>query len=257
MNIASIREARVLKNIPGRTIQLGFVGLAVSIGISIYFYLLGLTMSAVMVGCFAVALAGIILLQWGNVIKATHHLIIFSVCALLLVSGFVEGSRTGQFFYFFPLIVVIPIVVDSKDSARTELIATFAVVLVSFALCFYFGHTVRPMEYIPAAITQKVVFSNALSAMLVTLLFAVANIVYERKFARALQNIAHIQSHEVRRPVASIMGLMDIWKKEDYRYDAEIIGMMEDAVNELDEKIHLIVQHSSHDFKSRTENITS
>jgi PAS domain S-box-containing protein len=53
----------------------------------------------------------------------------------------------------------------------------------------------------------------------------------------SLLNIAYIQSHEYRRPVASILGLMNVIKVNNYRPLKKCLLMMEKAVNELDEKI--------------------
>jgi len=60
----------------------------------------------------------------------------------------------------------------------------------------------------------------------------------------SLKNIAHIQSHEYRRPVASIIGIMDIIKGENYKPDKESLLMMEAAVGELDEKIKGVIKCS-------------
>lgn len=58
---------------------------------------------------------------------------------------------------------------------------------------------------------------------------------------KSLLEIAYIQSHEYRRPVASIMGLMNIIKGYNYRASKKCLMMMEAAVNELDEKIRIVV----------------
>src|SRR5689334_10714084 len=96
-------EVRLLKNIPSRTLQLGVISLVVSLGIAGYFYLLGLTISSAMIGCFSLAVVIILLLQLSGTIKDVHTLIIAAVCAVLIVSGFVEGSATCQYLFFFPL----------------------------------------------------------------------------------------------------------------------------------------------------------
>ena len=57
----------------------------------------------------------------------------------------------------------------------------------------------------------------------------------------SLRAIAQIQSHELKRPVASILGLMDFLKSQNYKFTEETIEMMETAVNELDDRIHEIV----------------
>lgn len=57
----------------------------------------------------------------------------------------------------------------------------------------------------------------------------------------SLRAIAQIQSHELKRPVASILGLMDFLKSQNYKFTEETIEMMETAVNELDYRIHEIM----------------
>jgi PAS domain S-box-containing protein len=56
-----------------------------------------------------------------------------------------------------------------------------------------------------------------------------------------LQEIAMMQSHELRRPVASILGLMSLFKASDYKAEKEDLQMLERAVAELDLKIRDIV----------------
>ncbi|WP_158828035.1 sensor histidine kinase [Mucilaginibacter lacusdianchii] len=57
----------------------------------------------------------------------------------------------------------------------------------------------------------------------------------------SLKNIAHIQSHELRKPVASIMGLMHIIEEEDFSPCKEVLLMMKKAVESLDTEIRKIV----------------
>lgn len=57
-----------------------------------------------------------------------------------------------------------------------------------------------------------------------------------------LRNIAFMQSHEMRKPVASILGLMNLLKLEDAESKPEILEMMEKAVLDLDDTIHRIVK---------------
>jgi len=60
----------------------------------------------------------------------------------------------------------------------------------------------------------------------------------------SLANIAYIHAHEYRRPVASIMGIMNIIKEDNYRAEKECLLMMEAAVNELDGKIKEVIKCS-------------
>jgi PAS domain S-box-containing protein len=56
-----------------------------------------------------------------------------------------------------------------------------------------------------------------------------------------LRNIAFVQSHELRKPVASIMGLVYLIRLSNYQPDQEHLEMLEQATAELDEKIHTII----------------
>lgn len=58
----------------------------------------------------------------------------------------------------------------------------------------------------------------------------------------ALTRIAILQSHELRRPVASLMGMMSLIKLEEIEFS--YYDMMHLTIHELDEKIRLIVQDS-------------
>lgn len=59
-----------------------------------------------------------------------------------------------------------------------------------------------------------------------------------------LKKIAFIQSHEVRRPVATILGLINLFDREDLaaEFNRIVIEKLEMATQELDEVIHRIVK---------------
>ncbi|MES2112787.1 MAG: GAF domain-containing protein [Bacteroidota bacterium] len=58
---------------------------------------------------------------------------------------------------------------------------------------------------------------------------------------KSLLKIAHIQAHEFRAPLTSIMGLMGLIKDADYNAPREYLEMLGDAVYALDNKIKSIV----------------
>jgi PAS domain S-box-containing protein len=64
----------------------------------------------------------------------------------------------------------------------------------------------------------------------------------------ALTRIAIIQSHELRRPVASLLGMMHLIKIEEL--DFSYFDMMSLTINELDEKIRIIVADSEKTISS-------
>lgn len=56
----------------------------------------------------------------------------------------------------------------------------------------------------------------------------------------SLTNIAFIQSHEYRRPVASILSIMELIRADGYRCEEEYFRLLEGAVQELDDKIRTV-----------------
>ncbi|PST85015.1 hypothetical protein C7T94_02555 [Pedobacter yulinensis] len=60
-----------------------------------------------------------------------------------------------------------------------------------------------------------------------------------------LHTIAEMQSHQIRKPVASIIGLLELMKMEEGSANKEYLELMSRSINELDRKIRDIVDHSS------------
>lgn len=62
---------------------------------------------------------------------------------------------------------------------------------------------------------------------------------------QVLKEIAWIQSHELRSPVSSILGLVAMFKENNYNVDNTEFELLEEATQKLDEKIRLIVDKSN------------
>jgi tetratricopeptide (TPR) repeat protein len=58
----------------------------------------------------------------------------------------------------------------------------------------------------------------------------------------ALTKIAFIQSHEIRKPLSTLLGIMNLIKEEDYKAGKEVLVMMEKSAQDLDNKICQIVK---------------
>jgi signal transduction histidine kinase len=60
---------------------------------------------------------------------------------------------------------------------------------------------------------------------------------------KALVDIAYIQSHELRKPLASILGLINVIRSSDGIVDQESLDKLEEAGKDLDQKIHDIISN--------------
>ncbi len=66
------------------------------------------------------------------------------------------------------------------------------------------------------------------------------------KAAKTIASIRHKNSHELRAPVATIMGIVDLISKEDFQneYQKELIVHLGETIKKLDEIIHQINDES-------------
>ncbi len=64
-----------------------------------------------------------------------------------------------------------------------------------------------------------------------------------KKQNSVLREVARIESHELRQPVASIMGIMMLLKENPYTEEPEYLELLDKSVNQLDERIRRIVSH--------------
>jgi tetratricopeptide (TPR) repeat protein len=64
------------------------------------------------------------------------------------------------------------------------------------------------------------------------------------KLNDAMLKIAHIQSHQVRRPLASILGLLNVVKANDYYATREVLQKMEISAQDLDKRIRQVIKEA-------------
>lgn len=214
-----------LKNVRGRTTQLALIALVISFCITVYYIFLGLTLSAVMLGVFVVVLGVIMLLHIANRIKQAQLFVMGWLCILLMVSGFIEGAQTGQYFYFFPLIAAVPLVINPRTFSRNFMITAYLIVVLSFSACFTAGNIFSPVEPIPPGVAHQMLFTNAAAAMLVAVAFSTAYIYYEKKYMAAILAEQHntitekakflaTMGHELRTPLNGIIGALSLFRDE-------------------------------------------
>lgn len=60
---------------------------------------------------------------------------------------------------------------------------------------------------------------------------------------KSLLKIAHLQAHEFRAPLTTVMGLLDLIKADDYDVSVEYFEKFRNAAENLDKKIHEIVSN--------------
>jgi signal transduction histidine kinase len=119
------------------------------------------------------------------------------------------------------------------------------------------GETVSYEHYIRSNIGERLWFRFTLTPMvnplgnIVGLSLVGSNINELKRQEKTIRNqsdtlgiIAQLQSHQVRQPVSSILGLMTLIKEENYAPPKEYFDGLEQATRQLDEVIQAIVTQS-------------
>ncbi|WP_342644629.1 GAF domain-containing protein [Mucilaginibacter sp. CSA2-8R] len=115
------------------------------------------------------------------------------------------------------------------------------------------GDTWRMIKFEPAFDPEGVIIGVSVNSTDTTQNVINKAVVVAQK--DSLKEIAFIQAHELRRPVASILGLMNLLKMDGFIETREELIMLAAAAEELDEKIKLIITHATDpDPESATDN---
>ncbi len=214
-----------VKDVSKRTYQLGLATLFTGVALSIYTAYIGLYVSSFVSACFCFAILMVILLKYHGDIDNLTIFIVTIVSAMLIATAAIEGLRSNQYLYFFPLMVSVPIIVDLKQTQYKESFIYIGIIIFSFLASLIIGQTVHPLEdFTPSQIT-KLSFVNNLIAILSTIVFAVAYIFFEKKYINELmaRNNKVIEArtqflatmgHELRTPLNGIIGVVNLLKQQ-------------------------------------------
>ncbi|HTK18322.1 MAG TPA: ATP-binding protein [Mucilaginibacter sp.] len=214
-----------IKDVSKRTYQLGLAALFTGIALSIYTSFIGLYVSSFVSACFCFAILMVILLKYNGDIENLTIFIVTIVCAMLVSTAAIEGLQSGQYLYFFPLMVSIPIIVDLKQTQYKDSFIYIGIIVVSFLACILIGHNVKPLEIFTPSQLGKLSFVNNVIAISSTIIFAVSYIFFEKKYIHQLkeQNQKIIDSrtqflatmgHELRTPLNGIIGVINLMKQQ-------------------------------------------
>lgn len=214
-----------IKDVSKRTYQLGLATLFTGVALSIYTSFIGLYVSSFVSACFCFAILMVILLKYHDDIENLTIFIVTIVCALLISTAAIEGLRSSQYLYFFPLMVSIPIIVDLKQTQYKESFIYIGIIIFSFIACIIIGRTVTPLEVFTPSQLAKLSFVNNVIAISSTIVFAVAYIFFEKKYIKELMEQSNkvidartqflaTMGHELRTPLNGIIGVVNLLKQQ-------------------------------------------
>ena len=215
-----------VKDVSRRTYQLGLAALFTGVGLSIYDSYLGLYVSSFLVACFCFAILIVMLLKYNGDIPNLTIFIISIVSGLLIAMALIEGLRSEQYLYFFPILVAVPIIVDLKQTQYRQSFIYISIIILSFMVCILISRNMTPMEEFTISQTVHLAFVNRMIAISSTIVFAVAYIFFEKKYINQIMEQSSkvidartqflaTMGHELRTPLNGIIGVINLLKYED------------------------------------------
>jgi len=214
-----------LKDVPKRVYQFGIAAVIAGIAVAACDAFLGLYLSSFLLGCFCFTVLMFLILRYNEAIQHLPFFIIATICAFLIVSAAFEGFQSEQYLYFFPLLVVVPIIVDLKQTQYRQSFTFISIIICSFFACLLVDMNVPHIENFTLAQINDLALINRVVTISSTILFAVSYIFFERKYINELmeQSTRVVDSrtqflatmgHELRTPLNGIIGIVNLLKKE-------------------------------------------
>jgi signal transduction histidine kinase len=215
-----------IKDVSKRTYQLGLATLFTGVALAIYTSVIGLYVSSFVSACFCFAILMVILLKYHGDISNLTIFIVTIVSAMLISTAAIEGLRSNQYLYFFPLMVSVPIIVDLKQTQYKESFIYIGIIIVSFIACMIIGRNMAPLEEFTPTQLGRVSFVNSVIAISSTIIFAVAYIFFEKKYIKELMEQSNkvidartqflaTMGHELRTPLNGIIGVISLLKQQN------------------------------------------
>lgn len=214
-----------IKDVSKRAYQLGLAALFTGIGLSIYDSFIGMYVSSFLVACFCFSILMGILLKYHEAIQNLTIFIIAMVCGLLISTALIEGMRSEEYLYFFPILVSVPIMVNLKQSNYRESFIYISIIILSFGVCIIIGRNTTPLEAFTETQITKLALVNRIIAISSTIVFAVAYIFFEKKYINELMEQSRrvidartqflaTMGHELRTPLNGIIGVVNLLKQD-------------------------------------------
>ncbi len=221
-----------ISEIAKRTYQLALVAAAIGLLIFGYYCLLGVYLTAVMVAFFCCGIGFILYLSYKRVLKNTKLPLVLFISLSLIVFAANEGYATGQYLFYFPLIISIPIIVENHKTYVKKLILYFGISATGFIICILIGKFHQPWEPLTADNQNQLFFTNVISSIIATVLFAYINISLDRKYLTELLDqknrtitsrtqFLSTMGHELRTPLNGIIGAINLLKKEPSLFEQQ------------------------------------
>jgi signal transduction histidine kinase len=224
---ASLLSLFDLRDLSKRLLVIYSIAFASGFVLTIIYYCLNLYNSCISTALFCACLGAVLILKKTGILNKTEYYFLFIVSAHLIISVLVEGAQSGQYFYYFPLLIGIPVIIDFEKSNFKRLLLNFSITVISFLICIFLGLYTTPIERVPHHIGSIIFMCNALSSVFMTASFAGAfinsqKLTFEELIEEKNNTISSrtrflsTMGHELRTPLNGVLGAVNLLKEEKY-----------------------------------------
>ncbi|TAF77678.1 MAG: sensor histidine kinase [Bacteroidetes bacterium] len=192
-------------------------------------------------------------------------ILIVSAAILLVVNGSTDGIGVGNYFIWFPVICSIFLIFNDKNMRTIIALVAFCVVCIFFVIITHNSYFLQ--NDIIHASYSKLDFILCFIISLLLIVFFIFNLIKsnkknEQKMKRLILNLnaanddltkanteldsfVYKASHDLRSPLTSVLGLINLLKIEkDQSKFSEYVELQEKAVRKLDSYIYDILNIS-------------
>ncbi|MGN6211631.1 hypothetical protein [Parafilimonas sp.] len=202
----------------------------------------------------------------------TKHIISILIISSDIFMGllvFAEGLDMGGFLYYFALLFAIPFLLSNSKSMQTDTIIYLSFTVLAFCICILFCKRTSTWQHISLKTFPSRFTFNSITAAILCSVFAYIGIYFERKTkeelveakSRAekqeqrvseqnarLKDIAYLNAHIVRAPLANILALtslIDETKIPDEE-TKELLHYLQESAEILDNNIKEIISKATY-----------
>lgn len=224
----------------------------------------GLFISGYFIVTLAIILTVILLIVRAGHLKGAMTAIVISVNIFLVLIAFAEGLKTGGYLFILSLLFALPFLMSSFKLLVTEIAAYFFITVCAFCVCIIFCDETSTWQNISSALFAQMFRYNCICVVMLCALFAYMGIHFEIKYKAQLftaknkaeqqeqkikkqndhlQDIAFMNAHIIRAPLANIMAITDLLNSDKLSEEdnKELVQLLQTSAEQLDTNVKEIV----------------